>query len=98
MERLDAIGTVIGLFDHLPCAVMEDRLDPGDILTLYTDGVTEAFNDREEEFGDARLIEALFRHRSSPARELAASIVDDVTRFSTGDQFDDIMLIIAKRC
>jgi catechol 2,3-dioxygenase-like lactoylglutathione lyase family enzyme len=98
MERLDATCTVIGLFDHLPCAVMENRLDPGDILTLYTDGVTEAFNDREEEFGEARLIEALFRHRSLQARELAASIVDDVTRFSTGAQFDDITLIIAKRC
>jgi len=39
----------------------------------------------------------LFRHYSLPAPELAASVVDDVTQFSTGAQFDDITLIIAKR-
>ncbi len=97
IERFDATCTVIGLFNHLPCAVVENRLDAGDVLALYTDGVTETFNCNEEEFGEARLLESLMRHRALPASELAAAIVEEVTQFSTGAQFDDITLIIAKR-
>ncbi len=97
VERLEATCTVVGLFDHLPCAVTRNRLHPGDILALYTDGITESFNADEEDFGEARLVDALIRHRSLGARELAAAIVDEVLQFSGGAQFDDVTLIIAKR-
>jgi catechol 2,3-dioxygenase-like lactoylglutathione lyase family enzyme len=97
IEHLEATCTVVGLFEHLPCAIMENRLDAGDILAVYSDGVTESFNDNEEEFGEARLVDALIRHRLLPARELTAAIVDEVRQFSAGSQFDDITLIIAKR-
>ena len=97
VERLEATCTVVGLFDHLPCAVVENRLDPGDVLALFTDGVTESFNHAGEEFGEERLIAALLRHRLMPAEQLATAIVGEVTQFSGGEQFDDITLIIAKR-
>jgi len=97
LERLDATCTVVGLFDHLPCAVAGNRLHPGDILALYSDGITESFNASEEDFGEARLVDAVARHRSLPACELAHAIVDEVMQFSGGAQFDDVTLIVAKR-
>jgi serine phosphatase RsbU (regulator of sigma subunit) len=68
----------------------------GDVLVLYTDGVTEACNDAEEEFGEHRLIEALRRYREQPSSALLASIVGDIQQFSPGQQRDDITLIVFK--
>ncbi len=69
---------------------------PGDTLVLYTDGVTEAFNDQGEEFGEQRLIASLRRHREQKAQALLASILDDVNQFSSRDRHDDITLLVAK--
>jgi serine phosphatase RsbU (regulator of sigma subunit) len=97
LERLDAASTVVGMFADWQCSISETELRPGDSLVFYTDGVVEAFNDREEEFGEERLIETLRRNRALPAPALAAAIVDDVQRFSAREQYDDITLIVAKR-
>jgi len=96
VERLDSTATVLGLFEKWDCSVGERRLLAGDILALYSDGITEAFNDREEEYGEARLIQALERYRELPSHALLASIVDDVRQFSRGEQRDDITLIVAR--
>jgi serine phosphatase RsbU (regulator of sigma subunit) len=96
LEKLDSTCTVLGLFKDWDCSIDERRLMPGDTLALYTDGVTEAFNDAGEEFGDQRLIEALRRHREQPSTVLVASIADEVRRFSPQEQYDDITLIVAK--
>jgi serine phosphatase RsbU (regulator of sigma subunit) len=96
LERLDSTCSVLGLFTAWDCAIDERQLCPGDTLAIYTDGVTEAFNDAEEEFGDQRLIEALRRHRKQSAQAMVASIVDEVSRFSPHEQYDDITLIVAK--
>lgn len=97
VERLDATCTVVGLFADWRCSMAEFRLNDGDVLALYTDGVTESFNAEEEEFGERRLVDALRRHRDLPAQELARAVVDEVVQFSVGEQFDDITFIIAKR-
>jgi serine phosphatase RsbU (regulator of sigma subunit)/predicted enzyme related to lactoylglutathione lyase len=97
VERLDSTCTVLGLFKEWHCSIEERQLLPGDILALYTDGVTEAFNHEGEEFGEQRLIEALRRNRQLPSRALLAAIVDEVQHFSSRDeQHDDITLIVAK--
>jgi len=96
IERLDSTGTVLGLFKEWDCSITERRLFAGDTLVLYTDGITESFNDAGEEFGEQRLIEALQRHRELPAKAVIASIVDEVQRFSPHEQHDDITLIVAK--
>jgi serine phosphatase RsbU (regulator of sigma subunit) len=96
VERLDSTSTVLGLFDEWDCSIAERRLYSGDILALYTDGVTEAFNDAEEEFGEQRLIETLRRHRELSSQRLVEAIVDDVQRFSPHEQHDDLTLIVAK--
>jgi serine phosphatase RsbU (regulator of sigma subunit)/uncharacterized glyoxalase superfamily protein PhnB len=97
LERLEPTCTVVGLFEDWKCCVSESRLDEGDLLALYTDGVTESSDSSDEEFGEARLIEELRSHRGLPSTELANTIVQKVLHFSSPEQFDDITLIIAKR-
>jgi serine phosphatase RsbU (regulator of sigma subunit) len=96
LERLDSTSTVLGLFKEWDCSIGERQLFSGDTLALYTDGVTESFNDVEEEFGEQRLIEALRRHRESSSHAMVKSIVDEVQSFSPREQHDDITLIVAK--
>jgi serine phosphatase RsbU (regulator of sigma subunit) len=94
--RLGSTCTVLGLFKEWDCSLGEDEFGAGDTLVLYTDGVTEAFNQADEEFGEKRLVEALRRHRHRPSKELLASIVEEVRQFSPHEQHDDITLIVAK--
>ncbi len=96
VERLESTCTVMGLFCDWDCSMTDCRLCPDDTLVLYTDGITESFNDAEEEFGERRLIEALCRHRDLPPAGVISSIVDEVRRFSPREQQDDITLIVAK--
>jgi len=95
-ERLDSTGTVLGLFRQWQCSVAEAQFEAGDVLCLFTDGITESFNDAEEEFGEERLIEALNRNRTSAPQSILNTIIDQVRTFSTADQFDDLTLIVAK--
>jgi serine phosphatase RsbU (regulator of sigma subunit)/predicted enzyme related to lactoylglutathione lyase len=96
LERLNSTGTVLGLFQNWDCSVEEEQLFPGDILAFYTDGIGEALNAAEEEFGEQRLIESLRRNRELPARALLTSILDEVQQFSVHEQHDDITLVVAK--
>jgi serine phosphatase RsbU (regulator of sigma subunit) len=96
LERLDSTCSVLGLFKDWDCSIGECRLSPGDTLALYTDGVTESFNDMGEEFGEQRLVEALRRHRGLLPQTLLAAILEDVRQFSPHEQYDDITLIVAK--
>jgi serine phosphatase RsbU (regulator of sigma subunit)/catechol 2,3-dioxygenase-like lactoylglutathione lyase family enzyme len=96
VEKLDSTCTVLGLFREWDCSIAERQLFPEDTLVLYTDGITESFNDAGEDFGEQRLIEALQRHRELPSQLLIASIVAEVQRFSNSEQQDDITLIVAK--
>jgi serine phosphatase RsbU (regulator of sigma subunit) len=96
VERLDSMAPVLGLFADWHCRTAEHRLLPGDLLAIYTDGITEAFNDVDDEFGEARLLESLHTHRASSPPEIVAAILDEVRRFSPQDQRDDMTLIVAK--
>jgi serine phosphatase RsbU (regulator of sigma subunit)/catechol 2,3-dioxygenase-like lactoylglutathione lyase family enzyme len=96
LDRLASTCTVLGLFKQWDCGIEESTLLPGDTLVLYTDGVTEAFNDRGEEFGEQGLVDSLRRHRDQRPRALLDSILDDVKRFSPHEQHDDITLMVAR--
>lgn len=96
LEALASTATVLGLFEEWTCSLEERQLRTGDVVTLYTDGVIEAFNEREEEFGEDRLIEVLRQNRGRCSEAIVAAIVDEVRRFSPHEQHDDITLIVAK--
>jgi serine phosphatase RsbU (regulator of sigma subunit)/catechol 2,3-dioxygenase-like lactoylglutathione lyase family enzyme len=94
--RLTSTGTVLGLFEEWDCTIAEQQLEPGDTLALYTDGITESFDAAGEEFGEQRLTETLRKHRELKPADLMSAIVDEVRRFSVGEQHDDITLIVAR--
>ncbi|HYM10447.1 MAG TPA: SpoIIE family protein phosphatase [Bryobacterales bacterium] len=96
LEHLGSTSTVLGVFESWDCPLQERQLVPGDTLVLYTDGITESFNEADEEFGAERLTQALRRHRDLPSQALLESIVDEVRRFSPQERHDDITLIVAK--
>jgi len=96
LEQLPSTCTVLGLFKDWDCAIEERRLSPADTLALYTDGITESFNARGEEFGEQRLHEAFESHCQLPAQDLLEAIVHAVRSFSPHEQHDDLTLIVAK--
>ena len=99
---LGSEGMPVGLVpDELFSAVIADRLEsflPGEILVLYTDGVTEAPNEDRKEFSGARLADAVRMHHAKDARALNEGIIDAVQRF-VGDSppHDDFTLVTVKR-
>ena len=96
LERLDSTSTVLGLFPEWDCSLEERQLFPGDLLVLYTDGITESFNEAEQEFGEGRLIEILETNREQSCDHLQRLIVEEVEKFSPHEQQDDITLIVAE--
>jgi serine phosphatase RsbU (regulator of sigma subunit) len=96
VEWLHSTATVLGLFEEWDSPIQECQLGQGDIIALYTDGVTESFNEHQEEFGEDRLIDSLRRNATLPTKALLSSVIDDIKRFSPYEQYDDITLIVAK--
>jgi serine phosphatase RsbU (regulator of sigma subunit) len=94
--QLDSTSTLLGLFNEWDCSMQEQELSPGDVLALYTDGITEASDEQGEEFGERCLIDALRQHRDLSCQGLLTAIVDEVQRFTSQEQHDDITAIVAK--
>jgi serine phosphatase RsbU (regulator of sigma subunit) len=94
--RLSSTSTVLGLIEDWQSQIAEVRLNPGDVFVLYTDGITEATNAEDEEFGERRLIAALRKLSHLPPAQLMEGIVNEVHKFSAGEQQDDITLVIAR--
>jgi sigma-B regulation protein RsbU (phosphoserine phosphatase) len=95
---LQPTDIAVGLMPGRPFEAQERQLGSGDILVLYTDGVTEAFNAEREMFGEERLAEVVRTHTAVSAQELMRAIEAEVGVF-VGDapQSDDITLL-AMRC
>ncbi|MGA2369062.1 MAG: SpoIIE family protein phosphatase [Candidatus Korobacteraceae bacterium] len=97
VEWLPATATVLGLFEEWECSVAERQLGAGDVLVIYTDGISEAAPSEEsEEFGDERLIRSVRTHQSKSANEMLEAIIAEVQSFSQGEQADDMTLIVAR--
>jgi serine phosphatase RsbU (regulator of sigma subunit) len=94
--RLDSTGTLLGMFQNWDCSFTESELAPGDLLALYTDGITEASDHEGKEFGEESLIDGLRRHRDLPCETLVKALADDVRTFSPQEQHDDITLIVGR--
>ncbi|NDJ86525.1 MAG: serine/threonine-protein phosphatase, partial [Chloroflexi bacterium] len=98
VERLKPHGMLLGAFLEIACEELTAHLDAGDILLLYTDGITEALNERQEEYGEDRLMEMLAACADQPAVEIRDAIVASVTAFAAGTPpADDLTLFVAKR-
>ncbi len=96
VEFLHSTATVLGLFEDWNSPTVDCQLGPGDIFALYTDGVTEAFNESQEEFGEDRLIAALQQNSALPSSDILSATINEIQHFSPHEQHDDITLIVAK--
>ncbi len=95
-ERLKGSATVLGMFEEWECGVSETQLQPGDLLVIYSDGVSEAQSDAGEFYGEERLLEAIRAHRHLPVGELINTLATIVVTFSGREQEDDITLVVAR--
>ena len=94
LERLGDGGPVLGVLPAARYNAGSAELRSGDCLVLYTDGISEAFNAANEEFGEDRLIDPLAKPAAS-AEERRRRIMVEVTEFSNGNFHDDATLLIA---
>jgi serine phosphatase RsbU (regulator of sigma subunit) len=98
IERVESTGVPVGMLPNSSWREETLRLEPGDLLALYTDGVTEAVDEAEEEFGLDRLSAALAEGRGLPARELCDALMARVADFARGmPQYDDQTLLLLRR-
>lgn len=98
-RELDAKGVVMGVFDHIEIEEEEVRLQPGDYVVIFTDGVTDIVNPQGVFYGLKRLRKLLQKHVGKSAQALMQIILDDVVEFAAGaPRMDDLTLFIIQRC
>jgi len=93
-EYLDSTGTVLGVHEDFGFEERTVQLDAGDLLLLYTDGVTEAADGRGEMFGYERLAKFCSTHRAESAASFLDSLLREVRRFTGKDSLDDDLTVI----
>lgn len=97
MELLSEGGPVVGILDNFRFESMRLRLQPGQVLVIYTDGVTEAQNAREDQFGEDRLQALVRENADEDAKTMLDRIYQAVLGFVQGaPQHDDLTLVIMK--
>jgi sigma-B regulation protein RsbU (phosphoserine phosphatase) len=94
IELLDATGPVVGALRDSRFEEADLHLGPGDLLVLYTDGVTEAADSADRFYGTENLAAALERRAAGSAQEIANHIADDLARFAPGEPADDRTLVV----
>ena len=98
VEQLDVGGFPVGIMpfgEYLEATV---QFNPGDVLIIYSDGVTESVNENDDEFGEARLIEVMQKNRTRTAAGIRDRIDEALTRFvGKAKSVDDLTMVIVKR-
>lgn len=99
VERLDVGGLILGFLPQAKYDVTEGRLLPGDVLVIFSDGVTEAPRPgTDDEFGEDRLEEVVVRHRESGAAEIQSAVVQALGKWTgDGGAADDVTIVVARR-
>lgn len=87
----------LGIFDNYEFQGDSIILDKDDVIVLYTDGVTEAINDKEEMFGDNRFRDLIMKNINLSLNEVISKVTDELNTFQNNEQFDDITLLMFKR-
>ena len=98
VERLDRGSTVLGLFPDIDTEVGACELAPGDLVALFTDGLSEAEDPAGGLFDDARIVDALIAARSLSARDICGDLLSRARAFSGPNPLrDDLTLVVLKR-
>jgi sigma-B regulation protein RsbU (phosphoserine phosphatase) len=97
IRRLETGGVVLGLFDTATFEEETLKLAPGDLIVLFSDGVTEAMNSDSEEFTDERLIACANAHRGETPQQVLDALLADVHTFCAGEpQSDDVTAVLVR--
>jgi sigma-B regulation protein RsbU (phosphoserine phosphatase) len=97
IQELSTGGAVIGLFPEMSYEEATIDLQPGDVLVAFTDGVTEAMNAGEEEFGEERLKELLRQVVHLPVNDVSARISEALKNWiKDAEQYDDLTFVVMK--
>lgn len=97
-EMVEGGGPVLGVLSSARYTAQEVRLDPGDSIVIYSDGVTEANDPDCNEFGEERLIAVLREYRRTPARAIVEAVNRALAVWAAGSPpADDVTLIVARR-
>ncbi len=97
IEQLSVGGTVVGMFPEMEYEEATVALCPGDVLLAFTDGVPEAHNPENEEFGEERLQLLLRQTAHLPANEISARLSDEMKHWiRDAEQYDDLTFIVMK--
>jgi sigma-B regulation protein RsbU (phosphoserine phosphatase) len=104
-EKLEATGLPLGMMPPEMLEMLgkgyEERslqIDTGDLLALYSDGVTEAYDEDENEWGDERLLLCLREVVANPSAQIVTKVFEEIDNFAqTAPQHDDITLLVIKR-
>jgi sigma-B regulation protein RsbU (phosphoserine phosphatase) len=95
VQRLEIGGMVIGLFDGTPFEEASVQLQPDDFIVVFSDGVSEAMDAQEEEFGDDRLLESLAAMTATEVESQLKHVFASVSTFTAGaDQNDDVTAMV----
>jgi phosphoserine phosphatase RsbU/P len=95
---LNSTGPVLGPAPQAVYTVENINFAIGDVLLIFSDGVTESANSKFEQYGDERLSKKLISLKERPSREIAYAILEDVIKFSKNGQYsDDKTLLVIKR-
>ncbi|RLJ62667.1 SpoIIE family protein phosphatase [Sulfurisoma sediminicola] len=97
VARLPSHGGLFGVFAEARYEMGESRLEPGDALVLYTDGVTEAHDAGGTLYGEARLATLLQDAASQPAESICRAVVADVDAYRADGRQDDVTLLVLRR-
>jgi sigma-B regulation protein RsbU (phosphoserine phosphatase) len=98
VEALSAMGTVLGILPERGYDESQTAMQAGDLIAIYSDGVTEAVNDSEEEFGEDRLAQLLVKHRELCAEKIISAVNESLAEWTgAAPPDDDITLVIVRR-
>jgi sigma-B regulation protein RsbU (phosphoserine phosphatase) len=98
VERLEAGGIPIGIFTASAYELGRTRLEDGDWLVIFTDGIVEAENAKTDEYGEAELIRLIDRESGTSPAELLRRMLADLDRFvGNTPQHDDMTCLLLKR-
>ncbi|CAN5736216.1 hypothetical protein BH24ACI4_BH24ACI4_08930 [soil metagenome] len=97
-ERLTATGVALGMFDRATYDTLETRIEPGEMLIMYSDGITETEDPAGGPLEEPGLQEVIERHLRDTPAELSAHIISEVEAFAQAPRFaDDLTILILKR-
>ncbi len=99
VTKLDAGGTVVGLFDEAEYESVTIEAPPDSLLVAFSDGLFEPENVYGEEFGTPRLTDEILRHRDAAPQRMAESLIDSAEQWAgTPEQADDMTVVVARLC